>query len=324
MRRLPLRILMGLAGLGLVLMYALVAVVGYSVLGSLVEIPLNPVRIAVYFVVVTTVVGYLSYRLGTAGVLRDLDVVAIERFDAAGLYARLDRISSSFDVDGVTLYAARMGEPNALAVGAARGGAVVIDVGLLRLLSTAELEAIIAHELAHLENRDGLIQTLGYTMVRTIGGMFYLVLLPIGLLVGGIVRASAWLRGEYPRPLAAHFATIQWRVAQAVVVLLFALTLALRAHSRRREYAADDRAVEATGDPIALARALVKIKRAATPRWGLLSPLYVHGDEEGILSRLLATHPPMDERIERLVRRANEPPEGASRRSRGNETTAPY
>lgn len=208
-------------------------------------------------------------------------MVAIDQSDAPGLYARINRISSSFGIDSVTLYAARIGEPNALAVGAARGGGVVIDVGLFGLLSAAELEAIIAHELAHLESRDGLIQTLGYTMVRTIGGICYLALLPVGLLVGGVVRASAWLRGERPRPLSTHFAAVQWRVAQAVIVLLFALTLALRAHSRRREYAADDRAVEATGDPIALARALVKIQRAATPEWGLLSPLYVHGDEEG-------------------------------------------
>jgi heat shock protein HtpX len=50
----------------------------------------------------------------------------------------------------------------------------------------------------------------------------------------------------------------------------------------------------------------VKIQRAATPGWGIRSSLYVHGDEEGILSRLLATHPPMAERIERLVDRENE------------------
>jgi heat shock protein HtpX len=307
MRRLPLRILTALTGIGLLFAYALVALVGYGVLVSLVERPPDPRRIAAYFVVVTLIVGYLSYRLGTAGLLRDLNGVEVEPGDAPRLYARLDAVRSSFDVGDVTLYAARMGEPNALAVGTARGGAVVVDVGLFRLLSAAELEAIIAHELAHLEHRDGLIQTLGYTMVRTLGGICYLALLPLGLLVGGVVRASARLRGERPRPLAVHVATVQWRVAQTVVVLLFALTLALRAHSRRREYAADDRAVEATGDPVALARALVKIQRAATPGWGIRSPLYVHGDEDGILSRLLATHPPMAERIERLVDRANQP-----------------
>nr|WP_281280708.1 M48 family metalloprotease [Natronomonas salsuginis] len=98
-------------------------------------------------------------------------------------------------------------------------------------------------------------------------------------------------------------------VAQAVVILLFALTLALRAHSRRRECAADDRPVDATADLRALARALVKVQRAATPGRGIRSSLYVHGDEEGMLSRLLATHPPVAERIERLIGRASEPRE---------------
>lgn len=306
MRGLPLRVLMTLVGVGLLFGYAAVAAVGYGVLVSLLDRGPGPLRIAAYFLIVTLAVGYLSYRLGTSGLLRDLDGVEITPADAPGLYARLEVIESSFDIEDVTLYAARMGEPNALSVGTARGGAVVIDVGLFRLLSAAELEAIIAHELAHLEGRDGLIQTLGYTVVRTIGGTCYLALLPIGLLIGGVIRAAAWIRGGRPRPFSTHLAVVQWRVTQAVVVLLFALTLALRAHSRRREYVADDRAAEATGDPIALARALVKIQRAAAPGWGLLSPLYVHGDEDGGLSRLLATHPPMDERVERLVKRAND------------------
>jgi heat shock protein HtpX len=56
-----------------------------------------------------------------------------------------------------------------------------------------------------------------------------------------------------------------------------------------------------TGNPVALARALRKIQRASEPGWGLLSTLYVHGDDDGLLTRLLSTHPPMDDRIERLV-----------------------
>jgi heat shock protein HtpX len=56
-----------------------------------------------------------------------------------------------------------------------------------------------------------------------------------------------------------------------------------------------------TGRPLALARALRKIERAGQPGGGLLSPLYVHAEEEDPLTRLLSTHPPMDARVERLV-----------------------
>lgn len=314
MRRLSLRVLMALTGLSLLVLYASVAAVGYQLFASVFERRPSLFRVAAYFLLITLTVGYLSYRFGTDGLLRDLDAVEITPADAPGLYSRLERIASTFDVRDVRLYAARMDAPNALALGTARGGAIVLDVGLFRLLTTPELETIVAHELAHLEGRDGLVQTIGYTAVRTAGGVCYLLLLPIGLLVGGLFRAFSWLRGERPRPFLEHFAIVQWRVAQVVVLALFAVTLLLRAHSRRREYAADDRAIEATGNPIALARALTKIQRASMPGWGLLSPLYVHGDEEGLLTRLLATHPPMNERIQRLIRRANEM--NASRRRR--------
>lgn len=305
MGRLRLRFLMALTGVTLLVVYLLAALAGYQLLAVVWQYRPDPVRAVAYFVVATLVIGYLSYRLGTTALLSELDTRELTEADAPWLYARIDAIRENITVGDVTVYAARMDAPNALALGTAGGGALVLDYGLFKILTAEELEAVVAHELAHLESRDGLLQTLGYTLVRTVGGVLYLALLPVGLLVGGILRALAWLRGETPRPFSVHLAVVQFRVIQFVILLLFAVTLALRAHSRRREFAADDRAVEATGKPIALARALVKIERAASPAWGTLSPLYIHGDEGGLLTRLLATHPRMEARIERLVRKAN-------------------
>jgi heat shock protein HtpX len=304
MGRLRLRFLMALTGVTLLAGYLLAALAGYQLLTVVWELRPDPVRAVAYFVVATVVVGYLSYRLGTEALLSELDTRELTEAEAPWLYARVDALRRDIGVGDVTVYTTRMDAPNAFALGTARGGSLVIDYGLFRILTAEELAAVLAHELAHLESRDGLIQTFGYTQVRTVGGVLYLALLPVGLLVGGVLRALSWLRCETPRPFSEHLAIVQFRVAQFVVLLLFVLTLALRAHSRRREYAADDRAVEATGNPIALARALVKIERAATPGWGTLSPLYIHGDEGGLLTRLLATHPRMEERIERLVRMA--------------------
>jgi heat shock protein HtpX len=305
MRRLSMRFLMALTGLSLLFVYLLVAAAGYRLLVVLWAQRPSPLRIGLYFAVATLLFGLLSYRLGTAGLLRELDATELSRARAPLLHDRLDRLRSEFDVGDVSLHTARLEAPNALAVGTAGGGALVVDRDLFGLLTAAELEAIMAHELAHLEGRDGLVQTLGYTLVRTVGGVLFLCLLPVGLVGGGGVRALSWIRGRPPRPFSQHLAIVQYAVARAVVVVLFVLTVALRAHSRRREYRADDRAVEATGDPVALARALVKIQRAATPGGGLLSPLYTHGDEEGTVTRLLATHPPVDERVGRLVEQAN-------------------
>lgn len=86
--------------------------------------------------------------------------------------------------------------------------------------------------------------------------------------------------------------------------MLLSLTLLVRAHSRRRELAADDRAVEVTGDPAAPARALRRIRRATDPGGGLFATLYVSGEgDEHPLTRLLSTHPDVNERIDRLADR---------------------
>ena len=305
MRRLSIRALMALSGVSLLLLYLTAAVVGYRVLLVVWAQRPDPVRVALYFVVATVVFGVVSYRLGTAGLLGELDATELTDVDAPWLHRQVELMCAELEIDRPTLYLARMDAPNALALGTTHSGAIVLDYRLFRLLTVDELEAVIAHELAHLEFNDGLVQTVGYTAVRTASGLLYLVLLPFGLLVGGVVRVLALLRGQPPRPFFAHLNAVRFRLIAFVVVLLSGLTLALRAHSRRREFAADDRAVELTGKPIALARALAKIERATTPGWGVLSPLYIHGDEEGSLSRLLATHPPIRDRVERLLDRAD-------------------
>ncbi|WP_158601418.1 M48 family metallopeptidase [Halosegnis longus] len=190
-----------------------------------------------------------------------------------------------------------------------RDGVLVLDVRLFRLLSGPELDGILAHELAHLRARDGLVGTLGATATSTVAGLLGLLLLPAALLAVGVARSLAIARGDSPAEMEATAAWAQAAVGSLAVVLLFGLTALLRAYSRRRELAADDTAAELTGNPRALASALSRIRRASTPS-GPLAQLYIHGDETGTLTRLLATHPPMDERIERLRQRDSAPRRG--------------
>jgi len=116
MGRLSLRLLMTASGLSLLALYGLVAIASYGFLVSVFPDRPDPIRLAVYFSLVALTVGYLSYRLGTAGLLRGLDAVELTPEGVPRLYARLDRIAPAFDVEGVTLYAARMEAPNALAI----------------------------------------------------------------------------------------------------------------------------------------------------------------------------------------------------------------
>lgn len=303
MRRVGVRVLMFLVGFSLLTFYLLAAIVGYRVVLVLWAERPDPVTAVVMIVTMAVLFGYLSYRYGTARLLAGLDAHELPREYAPDLHRRLDRVAGRMDVERPRLVVAQMAAPNALALGGRGSGVVVVDRSLFRILDAPAFEAILAHELAHLESNDGLVQTVAYSTLRTVVGLVVLPLVPLVVLVTGLARAVAWMSG---RPLEwdrTPLGRVRYRVGQAIALLFLLLTAVVRAHSRRREYAADDRAIEITGDPLALARALRHIDRASQPGWGLLSPLYIDGDEEGTLTRLLSTHPPMDERIERIIER---------------------
>ncbi|EJN57059.1 M48 family metallopeptidase [Halogranum rubrum] len=307
MRRLGLRLLMAAIGLLLLALYLGLAALGTVVITTVVSSRADLVTTVGLVVVFAVVFGVLSYRFGTTTLLASLDAVELDRERGGGLYRRLDWLTAEMNVDTPTVFVAQMQLPNAMALGTARQGVLVVDRSLLWLLSPAEFEAILAHELSHLESHDGLVQTLAYSVMRTLVGLVFVVSLPFVLVVTGFAQAFGWFTGRPATWTDSPFGRLRERIGQALALLLVALTLLIRAHSRRREFAADDRAVDVTGDPLALARALRRIERVSQPTWGIRSPLTIYGSEESSLGRLLSTHPPMDARVERLVERAEGP-----------------
>lgn len=181
---------------------------------------------------------------------------------------------------------------NALATGRdPRHAVLAVTQGLLNLLDREETQGVIAHEMAHIGNRDTLTMTL------------------VAILFGGAVMLADWARralfvGSDRRRGSA--------VAFVVVVLLVAVTplmsrLLAMAVSRQREYLADATAAQLTRNPVGLAKALEKIGagtsplRAATRGTAHLfisNPLRRRIDEQqGRLADLLSTHPPLAQRI---------------------------
>jgi heat shock protein HtpX len=292
---------MVVVGLTLLVFYAVLAAAAYLLLAAVFRgfTGADAVWTVALLVLFTLGFGLSSYRFGTAQLLAGLDARELAPREAPELHRRVATLADRLGVAPPAVAVARMEMPNALAVGGGRG-TVVLDGRLFRLLDGPELEAIVAHELAHLESHDGLVQTLAYSLVRTLVGVVALALFPLSVLLRGVSRAAAWTAGEPTGP-GGPADRLRLLVARAVMGVLFALTLAVRAHSRRREFRADRRAAELTGRPVALARALRKIERASTPTSGLLATLYVVAEESDPLSQLLSTHPPMDERVERLV-----------------------
>ncbi|WP_254532522.1 M48 family metallopeptidase [Natrinema gelatinilyticum] len=293
---------MALVGLFLLLWYLALATVSYWALSILRDSAPSPGATLLLILTVAIVGGVLSYRFGTKQLLSRLEAVELPRSQAPAFYRRVDRLESRMDVDSPTVLIARLPTPNAFALGSARNGVIVLDRSLFRLLSLDELEALVAHEFAHLESHDAFVQTLAYSVFRTAAGLVFLVLVPWLVAIAGIARAVAWVRGTPRSWSRTLFGRLLGFIEGGVLIALLALTLVVRAHSRRREYAADDRAVTVTGKPMALARALRTIERASVSHQGLLATLYVH-TEEDTLNRLLATHPPTDERVERLASR---------------------
>jgi heat shock protein HtpX len=184
--------------------------------------------------------------------------------------------------------------PNAFALGRSpKSATVCATTGIMDLLSPAELEGVMAHELTHVANRD--------VMVMTLAGFFATIaayIVQFGFLFGGTSNSDD---DDGPSVMVLIL------VSLVVYVVSFFLMQAL---SRYREFAADRGSALITGRPSALASALQKISSGMhrIPQQDLRTSqnlqaffIFPTGTKESI-SGLFATHPPMDKRIERLMR----------------------
>ena len=262
----------------------------------------NPLALVALLVATGLLSGYLTYRFGTGNALAGLDARELPRSRAPGVYRIRDGLAGAMNCPAPSVYVARLGEPNALVLGG-RTPAFVVDYSLFTLLEPDEFEAVLAHEFAHLEAGHGLAQTLAYSAVRTLVGVVALALAPLSFVLRGFAGGFALLQGRPADWQRTTPGRLRIALAQSLTLVLLAMTVFVRAYSRRQEHAADDRAVEVTGRPLALARALRKIERSSDhpfPFEWLSAPR----EEEHPLSRLLSTHPSLDERIDRLREKA--------------------
>lgn len=303
MRRVGVRLSMLVVGLSVAALYLAAAVVLLRLFAVVFEGATDLVTTGVVLAATTVLLGYLSYRFGTVRTLAGLDVVELPRERAPALFERLDRLSDAMGVDRPRLLVGELGAPNAFTLGGGRWGTIVVDRSLFGLLAPDEFEAVLAHELAHLASYDSLLKTLAYSAVQTVTGVVFVCSLPLALALAGLARGVAWAAGRPVGWTATPFARLHRAIFDSIGVVLFVLVVALFAHSRRREFAADDRAARVTGNPLALASGLRQLE-VATDRW-LLSSLTVRGPDDHPLTRLLSTHPPVEARIDRLVRLAN-------------------
>jgi heat shock protein HtpX len=189
--------------------------------------------------------------------------------------------------------------PNAFATGRdPEHGVVALTTGIMNILSERELAGVIAHELAHIRNRDTLIATIGAVIAGAITSLAHMA--QWALMFGGFGRNDE----EGGSPLAA---------LPLIIIAPIAALLIQMAISRQREFAADALASKITGDPLALADALRGLTRGvemipshqANPAQASL--YIVNPFSGGGLMKLFSTHPPIHERIAKLEELARRP-----------------
>jgi heat shock protein HtpX len=222
-------------------------------------------------------------------VLRMYNAQEVGPADAPEFYNMVAELAQRAHLPMPKVYLIDEAQPNAFATGRnPEHAAVAATTGILRMLSARELRGVMAHELAHVKNRDILTSTISATVAGAISS-----LAQFGMLFGG---------GDRERPNM---------VVQLVVMILapLAATLIQMAISRAREFGADRGGAEISGDPEALAAALRKIEAYArgtpmgtaemhpeTAQMMIINPL-----SGGDLSGLFRTHPATEQRVARLL-----------------------
>ncbi|MEQ8844917.1 MAG: M48 family metalloprotease [Phycisphaerales bacterium] len=204
------------------------------------------------------------------------------------LYDMVDELRQRAGLPMPRVYVCPQQAPNAFATGRSpRKAAVAVTEGALQLLTREELEGVMAHELAHVKNRDTLMSTIA----ATVGGL--MGMLAYGLfLFGGSNREGA-------NPLVAIVAVMAGAVGAAVIKAML---------SRSREFVADADGAKIAGSPDGLISALRKLEMYAK-RIPMQNPnpaqnnLFIIEPLTGgkTLSDMFATHPPTDKRVEALM-----------------------
>jgi heat shock protein HtpX len=246
------------------------------------------------FIAMALVMNIGAYYFSDKLVLRMHGARAISSSEAPELHAMVAELSSRAGIPTPRIYLIPDRQPNAFATGRnPEHGVVAVTEGILEMLTFRELRGVIAHEIAHIKNRDILLSSIAAVLVSVITGIAHA--LSLATLFGA-------QNNQDEREEAGSGGVL------IALVAPLAATLVQLGISRSREYLADEVGARLCEDPAALASALAKLERSsqliesdspqpATASLFIVNPL--HG--AGALLRLFSTHPSTEERVSRLL-----------------------
>ncbi|MGY9054106.1 MAG: zinc metalloprotease HtpX [Alphaproteobacteria bacterium] len=244
--------------------------------------------IALFFALATNAFAYWN---ADKVVLRMYNAQQVGRDYAPGFYDMVQDLAARAGLPMPKVYIIEQEQPNAFATGRnPENAAVAATTGLLNRLSQEEVAGVMAHELAHIQNRDTLIMTITATVAGAVG------------VLANIASFQMLFGGNRNSPLGGFGAIL------GIILAPLAAALVQMAISRAREYEADQRGAEICGEPRWLANALQGLHRdatlidndqaernPATAHMFIVNPLHARS-----IDGLFSTHPPMEERIRRL------------------------
>lgn len=237
--------------------------------------------------------NFFSYWYSDKIVLKMYGAREIGEQDQPAFYGMVRRLAGQAGLPMPKVYIIPDSSPNAFATGRnPEHAAVAATEGVLRILSPEELEGVMAHELAHVQNRDILIGSIAATFAGAIS------------MIGNMLQWGAMFgagRGDDEEGGGGLIGSLALAIIAPIAAMLIQMAV-----SRSREYLADESGARICGRPLALASALRKLQsasqtipmqeaRPATAHMFIVNPL-----TGASLMKLFSTHPPMEERIARL------------------------
>ncbi len=270
----------------LALLSALIVLIGAGVAGQ------RGMILALGF---AAVMNFFSYWFSDRVVLAMHRARPVTREQAPQLYAILDRLTASAGIPMPRVYLLPEEAPNAFATGRnPHHAAVAVTQGILRILDEQELEGVLAHELSHVKNRDILIGSIAATLAAAV------------MVIASMARWAAFFGfgGRDDREGANPIVLLATAILAPIAAVMIQMAV-----SRSREFQADASGAEMARNPYGLAHALQKLEESGK-RIPMLtagpasSHLFIVKPFTGrFLASLFSTHPPIEERIRRLVGR---------------------
>jgi heat shock protein HtpX len=237
--------------------------------------------------VIGSLFNFVMYFFSDRLVLKMYGAQVVTAQDAPELYAMVDRLRQKAGLPMPKVAVAPHEQPNAFATGRSPEHAVVaVTTGILKYVPQEELEGVIAHELAHIKNRDMLISTVAAGIAGALSNLPYLLMFG-----GGRDDDNAHPYVQLALILLAPI---------GAMLIQFAV-------SRQREFEADRVGAEILGRPMPLANALIRLDSLAhripmhvAPAVASLAQVNPLAAQGGVMSKLFSTHPPTAERVARL------------------------